>query len=186
MNRLARLLGVLLLLAIGAAHATEWKMDSANSRLEFFITYEKEAAPAVFRQFDTRLTFDPRKPGDGRLNVTVTVTSADFDSADVNQAIREPEWFDFARFPKAEFHSNDIRGTGPGRYVAHGTLSLKGARKDVAVPFSWQGSDDTATMEGELTLDRSAFGIGTGEWASGDVIGLDVRIKFRVALRKAG
>jgi len=41
-------------------------------------------------------------------------------------------------------------------------------------------------MEGELTVKRGAFGIGTGEWAATNVIGADVRVKFKVKLHKAG
>jgi len=41
-------------------------------------------------------------------------------------------------------------------------------------------------MEGELTVRRADFGIGTGEWARTDVIGAEVRLRFKVRLRKAG
>jgi hypothetical protein len=40
-------------------------------------------------------------------------------------------------------------------------------------------------MEGEFTVKRAAFGIGTGEWTATNVIGPDVKVKFRVRLRKA-
>jgi polyisoprenoid-binding protein YceI len=41
-------------------------------------------------------------------------------------------------------------------------------------------------MEGEFALRRSAFGIGSGEWAATNVIGAEVRVKFRVRLRSDG
>jgi polyisoprenoid-binding protein YceI len=41
-------------------------------------------------------------------------------------------------------------------------------------------------MEGELNVERLQFGIGTGEWADGKTIGLGVRVKFNVRLRKEG
>ena len=104
-------------------------MDPAGSKLEFVATFEKTAAPGVFREFDARLRFDPEKPEGSRLDVTVKVTSADMSSADVNSAIRGPEWFDFGRFPQAEFHSTEIRRAEANRYLARGTLSLKGQRK---------------------------------------------------------
>ncbi len=177
------------LLLAGALHhacAADWKMDPAGSRLEFTATFEKAAAPGVFKEFDTRLRFDPEKPADSRLVVAIKVTSADMSSADVNTAIRGPEWFDFARFPQAEFHATDIRRTEGGRYLARGTLSLKGVQQPLEVPFTWAGSADAATMEGEFTVKRGIFSIGTGEWTATDVIGADVKVKFRVRLRKAG
>jgi polyisoprenoid-binding protein YceI len=171
-------------LVSGQALAADWRMDPAPSRLEFIATFEKTAAPGVFKEFDTRLRFEPDKPEAGKLDVTVRVTSADMKSSDVNRAIRGPEWFDFADFPQAEFHAADIRRVAPGRYLARGVLTLKGMKRDLEVPFTWQESANAATMEGELSVERLQFGIGTGEWANGNTIGLGVRVKFSVRLRK--
>jgi len=173
------------ILMSGQAFAADWKMEPAPSRLEFVATFEKNAAPGVFKQFDTRLArFEPDKPEAAKLDVTVNVTSADMKSGDVNRAIRGPEWFDFVKFPQAEFHAEDIRRVAPGRYLARGVLSLKGVKQELEVPFTWQESANAATMEGELSVERLQFGIGTGEWANGSTIGLGVRVKFNVRLRK--
>jgi cytochrome b561 len=174
-----------LVIFVTPAFAADWRMDPAASRLEFIATFEKNPAPGVFKAFDTRMSFDPEKPAGGRLEVTIQVASADMGIRDVNAAIRGPEWFDFARFPQAEFRSTEIRAVSAGRYLARGTLTLKGVQRPVEVPFGWRGSGDAATLDGELTVPRAAFGIGTGEWAATDVIGPDVKIRFKVALRAA-
>jgi polyisoprenoid-binding protein YceI len=188
MNEIAPLLGLCGLLAWAppAAQAADWKMDPAGSKLEFIATFEKTAAPGVFKEFDARLRFDPEKPAGSRLDVTVKVTSADMNIPDVNKEIRGKDWFDYAGFPQAEFHSTDLRRIEGNRYMARGTLVLKGAKQPVEVPFTWTGSADGAVMEGELTVKRGAFGIGAGEWAATDVIGADVKVKFKVKLRKTG
>jgi polyisoprenoid-binding protein YceI len=185
------------LLAAGAlqpARATDWKMDPSGSRLEFAATFEKTPATGVFREFDARLRFDPQKPAGSRLDVTIRVASADMASADINKAIAGPEWFDFARHPQAEFHATDIRRSQAkpqsnpqsSHYVARGTLALKGVQQPVEVLFTWSAAAEGATMEGEFSVKRGPFGIGTGEWAATDVIGPDVKVKFRLRLRKAG
>jgi polyisoprenoid-binding protein YceI len=186
MKKLACLFGLLLAGALHPAQGADWKMDPDGSKLEFIATFEKTAAPGVFREFDARLRFDPDKPAGGNLDVTVKVTSADMNIPDVNKEIRGKDWFDYAGFPQAEFLSTDLRRTEGNRYVARGTLSLKGVKQPVEVPFTWTGSAGGAVMEGELTVKRGAFGIGAGEWAASNVIGADVKVKFRVKLRKAG
>ena len=168
------------------AQAADWKMDAGTSRLEFAATFEKTVAPGVFREFDARMRFDADKPAEHRLDVTIVVKSADMNSAQVNKAISGAEWFDFARFPQAEFHATDIRRTDAGRYLARGILSLKGVQQPVEVPFTWSESGDAARMDGEFVVKRGAFGIGTGEWAATTAIGADVKIKFSVRLRKSG
>ena len=169
-----------------AAQASDWVMEAATSRLEFAASFEGNAAPGVFKEFQTRAHFDSERLGESRLDVTIVVKSADMNSADINKAIAEPDWFDFARFPQAEFHSVEIRNSAPSRYVARGTLKLKGVQQPVEVPFSWSESAGAARMEGEFIVKRNAFGIGTGEWVSTKVIGPDVTIKFSVRLRKVG
>ncbi len=187
MNHVLARAGCCALLFAGAsASGADWVMDAAGSRLEFVATFEKAAAPGVFKQFDTRLRFDPDKPAGSNLEVTVKVTSADMSIADVNREIRGKDWFDYGRFPQAEFRSTDLRRADGNHYLARGTLSLKGVTQPLELPFSWVGSADGATMDGEFTLKRGAFGIGAGEWAASEVIGAEVKVKFRVKLRKAG
>jgi polyisoprenoid-binding protein YceI len=166
------------------AFAADWRMDPGGSKLEFIATFEKNPAPGVFKEFDARLRFDPDKPAGGSLDVTIKVTSADMNIPDVNKEIRNKDWFDYAGFPQAEFHSTDLRRVESNRYAARGTLSLKGAKQPVEVPFTWTPAGDGAAIEGELTLKRGDFGIGLGEWKATDTIGADVKVKFRVKLKK--
>ncbi|MBI2960240.1 MAG: YceI family protein [Betaproteobacteria bacterium] len=186
MRRLIWLLGLLAAAGWQHALAADWRMDPSGSRIEFVATFEKSAAPGVFKEFDTRLQFDPDRPAQSRLDVAIKVTSADMGSAQVNEAIRGAEWFDFARYPQAEFHATDIRRIDSNRYLARGILSLKGARQPLEVPFAWSESAQSATIEGELTVQRGPFGIGTGEWKATNVIGGEVKVKFKVRLRRAG
>lgn len=183
---LRRMLFLMVLIAFATPLlAADWRMDAAASRLEFVATFEKNPTPGVFKAFDVKASFDPEKPAGGRLDVEIQVTSADMSIREVNAAIRGPEWFDFARFPRAEFHSTDVRAVSAGRYLARGTLTLKGVQRPVEVPFTWSGSVNAATLEGELSVPRGAFNIGTGEWVATDVIGPDVKIRFKVALFRA-
>ncbi len=186
MIRLFLLAVTLLVAAAYPAQAADWKMDAGTSQLEFAATFEKTVVPGVFREFDTRMRLDADKPAEGRLDVTIIVKSADMNSADVNKAISGAEWFDFARFPQAEFHSTDIRRMADSRYLARGMLSLKGGQQPVEVPFTWTVTGDAARLDGEFIVKRGAFGIGTGEWAATSVIGANVKIKFNVRLRKGG
>jgi polyisoprenoid-binding protein YceI len=179
-----KILALALFLIALPATAADWKMDPSGSKLEFVATFEKNPAPGVFKEFDARLSFDPDKPAGGSLYVTVKVASADMSIPDVNKEIRNKDWFDYAGFPQAEFRSTELRRDGKG-YVAHGTLTLKGVKQAVDVPFTWAPSGDGAMMEGELTLKRGVFGIGLGEWKATDTIGPDVRVRFKVKLKKA-
>ncbi|MEJ8847693.1 YceI family protein [Variovorax rhizosphaerae] len=170
--------------ALQPACAADWKLEATGSRLDFIASFEGVPAPGVFKEFDVRLSLNPEKPAEGRLDVSIRVASADMASADINKAIAGAEWFDFGKHPQAEFRAMEIRAAQPGRYVARGTLALKGMKQVVEVPFAWNAVGDSATMEGQFVVKRAPFGIGTGEWLATDVIGPDVTVKFRVRLRK--
>lgn len=185
MSRIA--LAAAFLVCCGSAYAGEgeWTMDPAASRLEFTATFENSPAPGVFRKFNASVRFDPDRLPESRIDVIVVVPSADMKSDDINRAILGPEWFDVERFPSAEFQSTQVRSAGANAYIAAGTLKLKGISQPIEVPFSWKAEGDTATMQGELGIDRAGFKIGLGEWLSTKEIGADVRVKFLLQLRKS-
>jgi polyisoprenoid-binding protein YceI len=180
------LAGLLLICAAGITHAAEWRMDLAGSKLEYTATLQKTRASGIFNEFEMRARFDESRLADSRADVTVVVASADMIDAEVNKAMRGLDWFDSARFPQAEFHTSDIRRVGQNSYLARGALTVKGIEQQIEVPFVWTNEADTATITGELTVKRAAFRIGLGEWASTDVVGPDVTVKFRVRLRRTG
>ncbi|MBU6483911.1 MAG: YceI family protein [Betaproteobacteria bacterium] len=169
-----------------SAVAAGWIVDPARSAIGFTATFENAPAAGVFRRFDASVQFAPDHPADSRIDVVIAIPSADMSSAEINDAIRGPDWFDATRFPVAEFHSTQVRSAGGDRYLAVGTLAVKGRTKPVEVPFRWKADGDLATMDGELTLDRGAFGIGLGEWRSSKVVGASVVVRFSLHLRKGG
>lgn len=172
-------------LATGAAHAAEWRSDPAASKVGFSATFEGSAVPGVFKSFDARLDLDAERVAAGSLVVTIQVSSADLGIEDVNREIASKTWFDYAAFPNAEFRSSEVRRVAGDRYVARGTLVLKGVAQPVSVPFTFAEVPGGARIAGELALERAMFGIGTGEWAATRVIGPEVKVAFRVALVKA-
>jgi polyisoprenoid-binding protein YceI len=167
----------------GAADADHWR--SANeARLSFITTFEGESIAGEFRQFDVALEFDPAVPDAGTLEVTVDLTAADMGDPDINEVLMDPAWLDVAQFSEAVFVSEAIRMLGPDEFQATGILDLKGTRKTVVVPFTWSSSGDAARMCGRFDITRTDFGVGSGEWATDEAIGLEVNLSFDVRLER--
>lgn len=186
MSDLVALLGSAMLALGGDGSVTEpctgWRSIPERSQLGFTATFEGAKAPGKFHGFDVCFAFDPGQPATGRLDVRIDMGSADMDSADLNEEIVDADWLDASAFPQAWFSSEHIETTGTTELVAHGSLTLKGRSQPVDVPFRWQVGSDHAIMSGELTLKRTAFGIGAGEWATAESIGDDVKVRFVVTL----
>jgi polyisoprenoid-binding protein YceI len=172
----------LLIEAVDPAWAEPWAIDRSASRLAFVATWEGSGFEGIFRRFEADIRFDPHRLAASGFDVTVDVTSADTNSADRDAALADPEWFFSERYPRATFVTSAIRSMGNGRYEADATLTIKGVSRSVVLPFTWRESGGRAEMDGEAVLHRTDFNIGEGEWAEGDVIGLDVRVRVDLAL----
>ena len=170
-------------LAVSAAFADEWRMQGEGELL-FQPTWEGESLPGRFGEFDVRLDTGDGGVTGAKLEVTVNLDSADMDDPDINEAIAGAEWFAVSEHPVATYTSDSI-DTGPdGGYVAKGHLDLKGVRLPVTVPVQWSESGGLGEMSGDVVIDRTRFEVGSGEWASGDTIGTEVRVSFNVILQR--
>jgi polyisoprenoid-binding protein YceI len=160
----------------------KWQSDSAGSKLLFAASFQGLPINGAFNQFTVDyITDDNSQPQS--LEVTVSIASADMGNDEINQAILTADWFNPGDYQQGIFSSASFKKLAVNQFVATGTLQLKGVEKTIAVPFNWRAIDQsTATLSGELVLERDDFAIGIGEWASGDRIGLAVRVWFDVVL----
>ena len=164
-------------------HAAEWCSVGDNA-FSFEATFEGAASPGQFKRFSVRLDFEPINPVAGRLRVTVDLRETDMGDPDMNAVLFDPAWFDVGRFSEAVYESDNLSQTSPGKYVATGTLMLKGINKTIDVPFAWTELDDNASMQGQFAMRRTDFDVGSGEWAADDAIGVDVSLAFAVQLQR--
>jgi polyisoprenoid-binding protein YceI len=176
-----------LLLPLGLAAQTphQWSANGADGELSFLAYYEGAPITGHFRTFIVSASQDSEDAGAAptRIAVEVDITSATMGAADIDQAISGGEWFDSSGFPRASFATEAIEAAGDTGYHARGTLALKGHRQRIEVPFTWtRQGPDAALLQGEVALQRLDFGIGTGEWARGDAIGLQVLVRFQLTL----
>ena len=94
------------------------------------------------------------------------------------------DWFAVDQFPKATFTATKFTKTGENRYRADGQVSIKGVTKPASLPFRLTIEGDRATMTGQTTLDRTAFGIGQGEFGATDQIPAAVTVQVSLKARR--
>lgn len=166
--------------------AADWQSESENSQLNFAASFQNLPIDGRFNQFSVKYTTD-QAALPVNLQVMVSVASADMGNMEFNDEIQALDWFNVADHSTAIFTSQQFEIVSQNKadadYIAHGKLQLKGIEQAVAVPFSWrQINHNQVAMNGELSLNRSDFGIGQGEWATGEQIGLAVRVWFDVRM----
>lgn len=171
-------------LICSSAGAEVWRSLPERSELRFVARFQGAEVPGVFRRFTVEA--DPVGDGNGAwLRVSIAIDSADMFSADLNAGIADPEWFDFGRAEPASFSSEQIEPLGDGEYRATGRLQFKCGNQTIQVPYAWRSTGRRAFLRGELTLQRSDYCIGSGEWANEEAIDQAVEVDFDVELAPA-
>jgi len=72
-----RTIVALVALLPGVAAADVWQADQHAGALRFIATQAGARFPGHFGKFKVRLDFDPAEPAQGRLEVTIAMSSAD-------------------------------------------------------------------------------------------------------------
>jgi len=168
-----------------AAPAPNWAVDPANSKLGFKGAMNGDAFTGQFRRWNAQIAFDPKNLAGSKVSVSIDMASAATGDADRDQALPTPDWFSAKAQPRASFVSTGFKDLGGGRFEADGNLTIRGVSRPIALPFTLAISGDTARMNGSAVLNRTAFGIGQGQWKTGDVVATEVTVTVALTAHRA-
>ncbi len=155
-----------------------------GSKLGFTASWSGEAVEGVFNGWTADILFSPDALDRSKLTVSIDMASAKTGDDQRDSSLPGDDFFATAAHPKATFSATKFRKTGEGRFVADGTLDLRGVKKPLSLPFSLKIDGDTATARGVTTLDRTTFGVGQGEWAATDQIAAKVKVSFALTAKR--
>lgn len=166
--------------AAAAQGAVAWTLEE-GSKIEFETAWGEVEIDGTFRRWTADIRFSPDALAASKVRVAVDLASVDTGDAQRDEALPGYDFFDAADHPQAVFVASRFERTGEDRYVAHGQLTLRGVTRPVALPFRLDMDEDKARVRGVTSLDRTAFGVGQGEWASTEQI--PARVEIEVDLR---
>lgn len=185
---------VLSLLMTGNVYAQSvqsWQVVHDKSRLGFTSSYGGVEFDGRFEKFTAKILFDPDNPEAGLFDVDIDVTSITTFSSERDTVIGDQDWFYFGKYPKSKYVTRSIKAVSGNKFVAVGTLDLKGKKKDVELRFTWDEYpngdvkvEGQARMLANADINRVEFGIGSGSWAKDDTIPFVVMVKINLLLTK--
>ncbi len=161
------------------AEASKWAV-AKGSTLGFSTTWGGQAVEGRFDQWTADIVFSPDALDRSHVKVTIDLASVATGDPQQDVALPGADFFDAAQHPKAIFTADRFEAAGQNRYVAHGKLALRGVTRPLRLPFTLKIDGDKARMSGVTNLDRTAFGVGQGEWQATDQI--PAQVKVSVAL----
>lgn len=179
----AAMIAALAVVAARPAHAADFVIEPADSRVTFSALQQGARFPGSFERFGGQVSFDPAT-GTGRIDATVDVASVDTGNPERDGILKTPDWFDTGRFPQARFVAERIRREAGG-FVADGTLALRDLTQPATLRFDFTPATagGMARLAGTLVVKRLDFGIGRGEWTDTSYVGNDVDVAVDVRLR---
>jgi polyisoprenoid-binding protein YceI len=95
------------------------------------------------------------------------------------------DWFAAKKFPKATFVTTGFKALGGDRYQAAGNLTIRGVSKPITLPFTLTITGNAAHMTSAISLNRTVFGVGQGQFATGESVPLDVAVNINLSAHKA-
>jgi polyisoprenoid-binding protein YceI len=161
--------------AAAVAPAAAWTIDARQSRIAFTTRWAGNAVNGNFRQWSGDIRFDPNNLAGSKAVILVQTGSSLTGIKEPDDNLPGEDWFNTRRFPTARYETTAIRSTGPGRYVADGTLTMKGVTYRLALPFTVSITGNVATMTGQATVDRMTLRLGlesdaAAEWVARETV----------------
>jgi polyisoprenoid-binding protein YceI len=179
-------LSLLLMFFISAnsvsAQAKSWELDDAHANIYFSIDHIFAKIHGRFDDFSAKIDFDPEDLAASSFFFEVEVDSINTSNAKRDKHLRSADFFNGSDFPVIQFQSNSITATGTNTYDVAGTLTMKGKEYDFILPLTLAGIQDHPAMKGtkvagfngEVSIDRLAYGVGNGKFYKMGVVGKDV------------
>lgn len=163
------------------ADAQAWNIVPTGSSIKFSATQNGSPVTGQFKKFTGDINFDPAALASSNVNIVVDLNSVMTSYAEVADTLKTPDWFNVKVFPNAVFKADHFEKTGDKTYKANGTLTIRDKSLPVTLTFTLKDYSKTNAMAlGSTTIQRTAFGVGQGDWAKTDSVKDDVKIDFIV------
>lgn len=145
-----------------SAKGTALPLTAENSKVEFTGSKVTGKHDGGFKAFTGTIDLVNAKPEESGVTVEIDTNSLYSDSEDLTGHLKSPDFFDVAKFPKANFTSTKIvadSAKGAGNYTVTGDFDLHGQKKAITFPAKITVTDADVAVESEFSINRKDFGI---------------------------
>lgn len=167
------------------AAVTTWNVDKSATKIAFSTTFSGEAINGAFSSYAAVIAFGAKQLDASHVKVTIDLTSVASGDNDRDSSLKSSDFFATSAFPKAVFEAKSFTQKDAIHFVAHGKLTMHGVTKPCDLPFTLTIKGTAATMSGTTTIDRTAFGVGSGDWAKTDAVPAKVTVSITLKANAA-
>src|SRR5215213_2639528 len=182
------------LLAATAAHpaVTRYDADLAHSNVGFAIPIlgGLSHVRGKFNDFSVEIVYDDKDVTKSTVRAVIKAASIDTGIERRDAHLRTADFFDAEKFPEITFQSKRVEQKGKD-FIAHGTFTMHGVSKEIALPFTVNGVNKAADGKTTLgvtaraTLNRRDYGINFSRPDNPNFLGDTVEVELNVITRAA-
>jgi polyisoprenoid-binding protein YceI len=191
-NLIAAALAVALAAVAARPAVTKYEADTAHSNVGFSIPIlgGLSHVRGKFNEFTVSITYDDADVTKSSVSAVIKAASIDTGIERRDAHLRNADFFDVEKFPEITFQSKRIEKQGQG-FVAHGTFTMHGVAKEIALPFTINGvrkaADGKTTLgvTARATINRKDYGVSFARPDNPDFLGDAVEIELNVVTRAA-
>jgi cytochrome b561/polyisoprenoid-binding protein YceI len=149
---------------------------AGDKRLGFSVANGGTPVRGRFKDWSGSIGMDPDHPETADIAITIQLASASVGDATQDAMLQGADFLASTSHPTASWRSTKVTQTAPRHYNASGTLTIRGKSRPQAIAFTLTGKDQVRHVAGTAGIDRTAFGIGSGE--AGEGLGKTVALDF--------
>jgi polyisoprenoid-binding protein YceI len=185
----------LLAILVGAtpffAATTKYDTDVNHSNVGFSIPIMGGLSHVrgKFTDFKVSIVYDDKDVTKSSVDAVIKTTSIDTGVEGRDKHLRTADFFDAEKNPEITFKSSRIEKKGKG-FIAHGTFTMHGVSKEIALPFTINGVDRNQTtgktvlgVTARTTINRRDYGINYSRKDLPNFVGDMVEIELNIITR---
>lgn len=175
--------------------AGAYSLDKAHTSLIFRVNHLGFSSfTGRFTRYDAKLAFDPAKPADSSVSVSIDPASISSDNAPDGflELLTGEQFLDAAKFPQMKFTSSSVEAGKDGALRIRGELTVHGVTKPLTLEARYNGGYAGHQYEPKArigfsargTFKRSDFGVSMGipsasmPWGVGDKVEVQLETEF--------
>ncbi len=175
----AAVLAVVLFSPIFALAADPLKLIEDKSKISFVGKKPDGEHKGGFKKFKVDALADHDDMSKSSIKIVIDTDSLWSDDEKLTGHLKNPDFFDVKKYPKATFESTKIEKVSDTEAKIYGKLTMLDKTGEIVVPMKVDANDERIMLNGAFKLDRTKWGMNYGKGKINDEVDMTVELAFK-------
>lgn len=139
---------------------------------------DKSSHEGGFKEFKIDAKADWEDPAKSSIMIEIKTESLFSDDDKLTAHLKNPDFFNVRKFPKAVFKSTKIEADSETEAKITGKLTMLDKEVEVTIPVKMEVNDEAVKMTGKFKIDRTKWGMDYGKGKINDEVDMAIEFVF--------